>query len=480
MEIFILTWRVIFYSISRNPQLNSRILPKFFLMLFGYCYIIISFYANIKAFDDLIFTGILYDKFINYFFTILSLDFIIRLLFRKLPQKVIIPLQLMPIKKEHLLRIFIFKSLFNIYNLNWVLVFIPLLTVHKEFADMILTVVEFILVIIFIDYLSVIVKLLPRCFYFVIIVLILLLLFNQSINNEIGIVFSKLFFKSKIKSILLIFGLLSLLIISDFIVLKLFKRSNYNSDLTPNYKQFDPFNDWYYRKYYLMLFHIKLIFRNKRSLSLLISTIFLIVLSIVFINQLKNESVLLNYYFSTCLYGSWSFTVGLYLFSFESNYLHFLHTTKLNYKLYIKTKFNLLNIISIFIFIISLPFVMSNFSGFIDYLSNLLVVIGICNPLIILGGTIFSKGIDLSQSSFANSQGVDFVQMISIFFISFLHVSLLFISKTFFQSPLDIVIIFLIAGASFLLRNVLIYHLLKVFESTKYTKISNLWEQINN
>jgi len=123
---------------------------------------------------------------------------------------------------------------------------------------------------------------------------------------------------------------------------------------------------------------------------------------------------------------------------------------------------------------------MSNFSGFIDYLSNLLVVIGICNPLIILGGTIFSKGIDLSQSSFANSQGVDFVQMISIFFISFLHVSLLFISKTFFQSPLDIVIIFLIAGASFLLRNVLIYHLLKVFESTKYTKISNLWEQINN
>jgi len=478
MKYILLIFKVILYSVLRSPVLFTQKLPKILLIVSLFGYMVLTLYISNNVLDSFLAMENLYDKFSIFSFSIFSIDIIVRILFRKIPQNVLIPFHLAPINRKSLVNLFMFKSLLNFYNLNWIIVLIPILIMHLKLSEVLIPFLGFSVIVILTDYLSVLAKLSRKGF---LLISTTILFLNLFFATEVNSIFGSILMKLKEQDVLTVIGLFALLIISNFVVTTVllghsYKNHDFSNNLTQKYSEWGLFSG----KYILTLLQFKLIFRNRRTFSLMGSTIVLIVLSVFLIFKTKGENLLIEYYFFTCLIGALTFTLGPHLFSIESGYLNFLHCNEISYRRYIKAKYNLLNMSSVIVFVVSFPFLFFSVNDFIIYLSNLLLVIGICNQLSIWLGIQFSRRIELNQSSFANAQGVDFLQMITLLLISFIPIFLFLFVKENIQPPFDIIVLYSIATVPFLFLRKSMEYLLNKFKSTKYLKITIQWNQRNS
>jgi hypothetical protein len=382
------------------------------------------------------------------------------------------PLHILPIKRSLVLRIFRIKSMFNFLNLNWVILIIPFAVKGLE-THYVMPITGLILIVLLLDYLTLLLKILIRRFGIgAIIILILLFSINLYFNLKIEPFFKYILIQLKNQDIAIIFGLIGLLILFDRLFIYIYRQEKYtvlnHSKGQHGQSHFEKLIN--IQNLYIEL-QLKLIIRNKRTTTLLFSTILIILLSIYLISIVKD--LYITYYLLTCLVGAVGFSLGYHFFSMDSDYLSLIHSNKVNYTSYIKSKYHMLNVSSIIISALTFPIVAFNIIDFKLYISNLLLVMGICNHLIILIGITNSKKIDLSQSSFANSQGSDVIQIGCIFIFSFIPVLLLFLEGQFLQYDLLSVILMLSGLLPLFLSNKIISGYLNLFRSMKYIKLLN-------
>ncbi len=477
MTRFILILHISILSVYRSKSFYSQTIPGLLFYFILYIQALIFVYSGIaEELNILVFQELIYEKLEIYIIGIILTDLTIRTAFRNLPIAHRQPVALLPVKTKAIIRLALWRSLFNHFNLSWILIIIPFIlrNLGKDFGFM--HFVTFSLVIILVDYLSVIFKLISWRLYVLLPILLFVVILFQDMTallSHSGGLFSE---SSGFPYVSLVFILLTFCIIADIAIVNLYDNKYYRA-ISTSEKQFQVLKQpmsWILVSPYSILV-LKSIFRNTRTRTMLFSTALMLFLSLLLIYKIANNQASITYFFLTCLHGAVSFTLGYHLFSIDSCFYPLLHASKVDQHRYLSAKYWLLTISSIVISLFCVPFIARNVSEYFVCLGNLLIVLCVCNPLVLLTGILFSGKIELSRSSFANAQGSDISQMFLLIIISIIPSALQYLASILLAKPYaDLILI--LAGLLVIAKSKWIIEklLLKTYQMTKYPKILNL------
>lgn len=477
MTKILLILRLSILSVYRNKSFYTLTLPRLILYFILYIQALIFVYSSIaEELNALVFQDLLNEKLEFYIVGLILTDLILRTAFRTLPNALRQPIALLPVKTKFIIRLALWRSMFNHFNLSWILIIIPFILRNSVIDFGFVHFIAFTLVIVLMDYLSVILKLLSQrlsviflaSLFMVIITLDLITQINHSVSLFSG--------TPEYSYNLLVFILLVFCIIADVSAVNLYGHRRYRA-ISNNEKLCDVFKltkTWLLKNPYSILV-IKSIFRNARTRTMLFSTILMLFLSMLLILKITNNQTSFTYYFLTCLHGAVSFTLGYHLFSIDNRFYPLLFASRMNQSQYLSTKYWLLNISSLVISLLCVPFIARNVSEYFMCLGNLLIVLSVCNPLIIITGIIYSGKMELSQSSFGNAQGNDISQMLLLVIISIIPTTLHYMASILLVKPYaDGLLILTGLLLTFYSRKIIEILFLRTYLMTKYHKILNL------
>lgn len=424
-----------------------------------------------------------YCIFLFYYFL---LDLPIRYWIQELPTLAIKPYLLQNIKKSILIRFLNIRSLFSIFNLIPLVLFIPFLfeTIKPQYGNNVL--IGFIVTIFFLmltsHFLTMYLKrksILNSKWLLSIVLVIILFALGSSYNllslDKISkYVFSQLLYNhwSSILAVVLfflVFFLNTTLLKANF-YLNIDAKNKKNNSLSLNWA--DNFGE-------LISNEIKLIFRNKRAKnSFLVSFVFLLY-GLTFYKQGAFEKKSISLMIVVFGYMITSFSSLQYiqfLFSWQTSHFDQLMTAKHGIKEYIKSKLDILRILN------SISFTLSLFYAFLDWriiplhLAFFLFNIGIVIPFGTMINVYNSKGFDISQSTSFNFQGVGatsyIVSLLPILFILLLQSTL----NQYFDYWVGIFIIGLIGLVSLIFHTWWLNRITNLFIKRKYKIVSGFRE----
>lgn len=156
-----------------------------------------------------------------------------------------------------------------------------------------------------------------------------------------------------------------------------------------------------------ILLETKLIWRNKRTRTVFMMSMFFIFYGLIFIlnKQFKDNSFMLLFA-STFTTGGFLINYGQFLFSWESSYWDGLLVRRMPMSTYLNAKFYLFAAVALFSFIVSIPLVYFGMNILITNAIMLLYNIGVNAFIVFFASTYNKKRIDLAAASAMNWQGV--------------------------------------------------------------------------
>ncbi len=204
----------------------------------------------------------------------------------------------------------------------------------------------------------------------------------------------------------------------------------------------------------LIALDLKLIFRNKRTKSLIISA----GASLIYGLLVYQKHEILNYFFGGLfMTGMFINNYGQFLFAWQSSHFDGIMTYNINLKQFIKAKFTLMFIISFS------QLLLATFYGFISWkilpvqIAGFLFNIGINSFLTIYMATYNYKYLDISKAASFNRQGTNGAQLV-LGLLTFAVPILLFLGINYFVGYWPAVIIISLLGCTGLLLRELIFN----------------------
>jgi hypothetical protein len=477
MTKFILLLHISILSVYRSKSFYSQTIPGLLFYFILYIQALIFVYSGIaEELNIVVFPELINEKFEYYIIALILTCLIIRTAFRTLPNARRQPVAMLPVKTQAIIRLALWRSMFNHFNLSWIMIIIPFILMNLEKDYGFVHFIAFSLVIILMDYLSVIFKLLSWRFFVILPTLLFMVIIFQDLTAILSHSISLFSEASGFSYVLLVFILSAFCIIADIAVVNLYDNKFYRA-ISPNEKQFQVLKrtkPWHFISPYSILV-LKSIFRNTRTRTMLFSTILILILSLLLISKTAKNQTFDSYFFLTFLHGAVSFTLGYHLFSIDSSIYSLLQVSRIEQSRYLSAKYWLLNISSLVISFLCVPFIAKSASEYFMCFGNLLIVLSVCNPLVILTGIIFSGKMELSRSSFANAQGSSISQMLLLIVISIIPVTLKYLAAILMANPYaDLILILagllVIANSNWIIEKLF----LKTYLMTKYQKILSL------
>ncbi len=225
----------------------------------------------------------------------------------------------------------------------------------------------------------------------------------------------------------------------------------------------------------LMLQEIKMIFRHKRTRSVLLLSLIFVGYGLIFFGK-DNYSGSKGFYIFLGIFMSGLFTInyGQFFWSWNTNQLDFFFTKPLAVHTWLKSRYRLLVIACIITTFMCIPYVYFGWDVLFLILAGSLYNIGINIPLMIRFSLWGPKAIDLNKAAFMNYQGTGAAQwLMGIPLLAGPYVIYLPINAFFGYTPaLSAIAIFGILG--FTLRDYFIKLIAKKLASVKYKLIHDL------
>jgi hypothetical protein len=158
---------------------------------------------------------------------------------------------------------------------------------------------------------------------------------------------------------------------------------------------------------------LKLIWRNKRPRS----TIFILVIGLLYglafyPNPTYKEMVPMFIFVGIFVTGIFMINFGQFIPAWDSGYYKLLMSQNIKYKEYLNSKFSLMLMSSILMFILSIPYVYFGWKVLVIHFAAMIYNIGINSHVLLYGGSFNRKKIDLTQRAAFNYQGTGAVQWI--------------------------------------------------------------------
>jgi Family of unknown function (DUF5687) len=417
-----LEWKSFLRSTSFGKSLGVKIFMGFIALYFIAIFLAMGLflYPGLKqAFPDKD-PLVIVNSMLFYWFLA---DLIFRFFFQKLPVMSVKPLLQLPIKRRHIVNFVLGKSALSFFNFLPLFAIVPFgitLIIEDYPTNAVLGwMMGLVLVTIIINFLNFIIESFSAETELSILPIILLTGGLYALNHFNIISFSNIIsngfeaiYTSPLLNIILVI-ILGLLYWFNFKLLrkKLFLDSGLktkikevnasNLEWTKNFGDIAPF----------MKLDLKLIWRNKRTKSSVWMLAMGLFYGLFFYPQPTYQNIPWFFVFIGI------FSTGIFLINFgqfipawDSGYYKMLMSQNIKYEQYLKSKFTLMAVSVIILFVLGIPYVFFGWKILLAHFAAAIYNVGVNTHVILYGGSFNRKKIDLNQKAAFNYQGTGAVQ----------------------------------------------------------------------
>lgn len=412
-----LEWKQFFRAAYWQKNIFLNILLGFFALYFILSFLLIGiggYFILKEQFpeQDPLF---LVNSFLMYFFLG---DLVFRYLMQKLPVMNIKPLLLLPISKSKIVHFILLKSSISFFNIFSLFFFIPfaivLILEDYDKIGVLAWLITMILLTQTANFFNFLINKNNKVFAGLVVLLFVgYMIYYFEIFNLAGFVGQG--FDAVVQSpiyVLIFIVLLIFLYYSNYKQLrnevyldaliseKVKEASSTDLSFTERFGDIAPFikND------------LRLMMRNKRTKSMVWMLLFGLLYGLYFYtnNLIKDEfTYILVGLFST---GIFLMNFGQFIPAWDSSYYKMLMSQNIKYERYLKSKFMLMSISVIILFVLGIPYVYFGWKILIVHFAAMIYNIGVNTHVIMFGGSFNRKKINLDEKAAFNYQGTGAVQ----------------------------------------------------------------------
>ncbi|AOW21058.1 DUF5687 family protein [Urechidicola croceus] len=416
-----LEWKQYFRSSYWQKSIALNILMVFLALYFVVMFLILGvvLYPLLKktypTMDPLVIVN-------GYLFYWIISDLIMRFFFQKLPVMSVKPLLTLPIKRSKIVNYVLGKSAISFFNFLPLFAIIPfgiILLKEGYNSTMVFSwIVTLIIITLIINFLNFIIENISAKsdVSFLPILAICGTLFAL---NYFNIVSFSSFLTSAIDTIttnpLLIFIPLLILIGLYVVNYKSLKSKLYIDNSLKSKTEVAKTTDLAWTKRFgdiapFMQLDLKLLWRNKRTKSSVFILIISVFYGLIFYPQENYQGAGWAIFIGIFVTGAFLINFGQFIPAWDSGYYKMLMSQNLKYKQYLKSKFVLMILSVIILFVLTIPYVYFGWKVLIAHFAAALYNIGVNSHVIIYGGAYNRKKINLDQKAAFNYQGTGAVQ----------------------------------------------------------------------
>lgn len=417
-----LEWKSFIRSSNFGKGLAIKILMGFFAVYFLLVFLSLGvfIYPTLKkAFPD-------NDPFVMVntllFFWFLG-DLMLRFFLQKLPVMSVKPLLTLPIKRSRVVNYVLGKSALSFFNFLPLFAIVPfsvvLITKDYEVTKVITWLVAMVILTLISNFLNFIIESFSAEteFSFLPIILFAGTLFGLNHFNIVN--FSQLLSSAMLAItnnplylLVLLIILIGLYLFNHKVLIKKLYLDNSlktkikevsTSDLgwTKRFGEVAPF----------MQLDLKLIWRNKRPRSAVFILVIGLLYGLFFYPQPMYRDIPIMYGFiGVFVTGIFLINFGQFIPAWDSGYYKMLMSQNIKYEQYLKSKYTLMMLSVIIMFVLSIPYVYFGWKILVAHFAAAIYNIGVNTYVIMLGGSFNRKKIDLNQRAAFNYQGTGAVQ----------------------------------------------------------------------
>jgi hypothetical protein len=224
---------------------------------------------------------------------------------------------------------------------------------------------------------------------------------------------------------------------------------------------------------------LKLLWRNKRPRS----SIFILVIGLLYglffyPNPMYSEFVWLYVFVGIFVTGIFMINFGQFIPAWDSGYYKLLMSQNVKYKEYLHSKYALMIMSSIIMFILSIPYVYFGWKILVVHFGAMVYNLGVNTYIMLYAGSFNRKKINLTQRAAFNYQGTGAVQWLVGFPLLFIPVGIFYIPYKFIGFEAGVITLIILGGIGIILHQKLMNVITKKYLKSKHKMIS-AFEQSN-
>ncbi|WOD45065.1 DUF5687 family protein [Hwangdonia lutea] len=417
-----LEWKAFFRSASFGKSLAIKILMGFFMLYFMAMFLFTGFLMDkilkeiYPDLDPLVaFNGLL-------FFWIIG-DLLIRFFFQKLPVMSVKPLLTLPVKRKSVVNFVLGKSALSFINFLPLFATVPfglkLIANDYSTSTVLIWLAVIVLITLINNFLNFIIESLSSktelSFLPIIVFAGALFALNHfNIINIAGALSNGVTYITE-NPVLLIVPVLLLIVLYAYNFKILKQKLFLDSGLKTKIKEVNTSNMEWTKTFGdiapFMQLDLKLIWRNKRTKSSVWMVLIGLLYGLFFYPQPTYQNLPWFFMFIGV------FSTGIFLINFgqfipawDSGYYKLLMSQNIKYEQYLKSKFTLMAVSVIILFVLGIPYVFFGWKILLAHFVAAIYNVGVNTHVILYGGSFNRKKIDLNQKAAFNYQGTGAVQ----------------------------------------------------------------------
>lgn len=224
---------------------------------------------------------------------------------------------------------------------------------------------------------------------------------------------------------------------------------------------------------------LKLLWRNKRPRS----SIFILIIGLLYglffyPNPIYQGLEWLYVFVGIFVTGIFIINFGQFIPAWDSGYYKLLMSQNIKYKEYLNSKYTLMVMSSIIMFVLSIPYVYFGWKILLVHFAAMVYNVGVNTYIILLAGSFNRKKIDLTQRAAFNYQGTGAVQWLVGFPLLFVPVGLFFAPYKFIGFEAGVAFLIILGASGIVFHQKIMRFIVTKYLNSKYKMIS-AFEQDN-
>lgn len=218
---------------------------------------------------------------------------------------------------------------------------------------------------------------------------------------------------------------------------------------------------------------LKLLWRNKRPRSSLFIVALGLFYGLVFYpNPIYQNLMPMLVFVGIFVTGIFMINFGQFVPAWDSGYYKLLMSQNIQYKEYLKSKFSLMLMSAVFLFILSIPYVYFGWKILVIHFAAMIYNLGVNTYVLLYAGSFNRKKIDLTQRAAFNYQGTGAVQWLVGIPLLLAPILLFYVPYKFIGFEAGIAFLIILGGMGIVLHQKLMTFIVKKYEQSKHKMIS--------
>jgi hypothetical protein len=218
---------------------------------------------------------------------------------------------------------------------------------------------------------------------------------------------------------------------------------------------------------------LKLLWRNKRPRS----SIFILIIGLLYglffyPNPVYNDLEWLYVFVGVFVTGIFIINFGQFIPAWDSGYYKLLMSQNIKYKEYLNSKYSLMVMSSIIMFVLSIPYVYFGWKILLVHFAAMIYNVGVNTYIILLAGSFNRKKIDLTQRAAFNYQGTGAVQWLVGFPLLFVPVAIFYAPYKLIGFEAGVATLIILGATGIVFHQKLMNFIVKKYLNSKYIMIN--------